>query len=100
MATTTPERTRVPVATSGDVGAGQRGQRPLFGRRRFVETKSAFRTTEFLTLILAAAGILIAAAQADNFEAPRAWLLVAIVASAYMISRGIAKAGKGHMEDE
>jgi hypothetical protein len=75
-------------------------QRPLFIRRRWVETKNAFKTTELLTLALAVAGILVAAYVADNFDANRAWTLVAGVAAAYMLSRGIAKAGKGHMQED
>jgi hypothetical protein len=43
------------------------------------------------------AAILIAAASADNFDAP-AWTLVAVVASAYMISRGLAKSGSRHVD--
>ncbi|HEV7567161.1 MAG TPA: hypothetical protein VGO31_14520, partial [Microbacteriaceae bacterium] len=45
------------------------------------------------------AGILIAAwyvgrnGGVDNFRANDAWLYIAIVASAYMISRGLAKSG-------
>ena len=35
----------------------------------------------------------IAVASADNFDAPRFWTLVAVIVSAYVISRGIAKSG-------
>lgn len=44
------------------------------------------------------AAILVAAASADNFDALRAWTLVAVVASAYMISRSLAKSGSRHVE--
>ena len=37
------------------------------------------------------AAVLVAAQQADNFDAPRAWTLVAAVAIGYMVSRGLAK---------
>ena len=57
------------------------------------ETKPFFLTSEFLAFLLAVAAILIAVWQAENFEAPRAWLYVTIVAAAYIVSRGIAKAG-------
>jgi hypothetical protein len=57
------------------------------------ETKPSFLTTEFYAMIGTIAAILIAAASADNFDAPRAWTLVAAVAIGYMISRGLAKAG-------
>jgi len=41
---------------------------------------------------------LIAAAVADNFDAPRAWLIVGIVATGYIVSRGLAKAGNAHRD--
>ncbi len=37
------------------------------------ETKPSFMTTEFYAMVGAIAAILVAAAQADNFDAPRAW---------------------------
>ncbi len=57
------------------------------------ETKTSFLTTEFYAMVGSIAAILVAAAQADNFEAPRAWTLIAAVAIGYMISRGLAKSG-------
>ena len=45
-------------------------------------------TTELLRLVASVAAILTAAAQADNFDAPRAWTLVAAVTIGYMVSRG------------
>jgi len=62
------------------------------------ETKPSFKTTELLTMLGIVAAILIAAASADNFDAPRAWTLVAVVASAYMVSRGLAKSGSRHVD--
>lgn len=62
------------------------------------ETKPSFKTTELLTMLGIVAAILIAAASADNFDAPRAWTLVAVVASAYMVSRGLAKSGSRHFD--
>lgn len=82
-------------------GQGQRGT----AARLSTETKQAFKTTEFAVMVLAVIGILIAAAviggdsgkgnnvNHDSFPAVRAWLYITIVAAAYMISRGIAKAG-------
>jgi hypothetical protein len=65
------------------------------------ETKQAFKTTEFWAMVAIVAGILIASwiiddgggGDGDAFPAVRAWLYVAIVASAYIVSRGLAKAG-------
>jgi hypothetical protein len=62
------------------------------------ETKPSFLTTEFYAMIGSIAAILVAAAQADNFDAPRAWTLVAAVAIGYMVSRGLAKSGSAHRD--
>jgi hypothetical protein len=64
------------------------------------ETKPSFKTTELLTMLGIVAAILIAAASADNFDAPRAWTLVAVVASAYMLARGLAKSGSRHVDTD
>jgi hypothetical protein len=69
-------------------------------RRLTTETKQAFKTTEFWAMVVVIVGILISAAAikggdngTDEFIARNAWLYVSIVAGAYMISRGLAKAG-------
>jgi hypothetical protein len=64
------------------------------------ETKPSFKTSELLTMLGIVVAILIAAASADNFDAPRAWTLVAVVASAYIVSRGLAKSGSPHVEND
>jgi hypothetical protein len=64
------------------------------------ETKSSFKTSEFVAMLGIIAAILIAAAAADNFDAPRAWTLVAVVASAYIVSRGLAKSGSPHVQND
>ena len=71
--------------------------------RLFTETKQAFKTTEFWAMLGIIVGILFAswivgddggsAGDGDAFPAVRAWLYVAIVASADIVSRGLAKAG-------
>jgi hypothetical protein len=53
-----------------------------------------------MTMIGVVVAILIASAAADNFDAPRAWTLVAVVASAYMIARGLAKSGSRHVDSD
>jgi hypothetical protein len=62
--------------------------------------KPFFLTSEFLTLLAAIAAIAIAAAVADNFDAPRAWTLITIVSAAYIVSRGLSKInrGDGHVD--
>jgi hypothetical protein len=78
--------------------------RPLVGRRTETarvtrdETKPSFLTTELYAFVASVAAILIAAAQADNFDAPRAWTLVAAVTIGYMVSRGLAKSGSAHRD--
>ncbi|MFN2469929.1 MAG: hypothetical protein ABR583_02865 [Gaiellaceae bacterium] len=64
-----------------------------YGRRPWTETKPFFLTSEFLAFVLGVAGVLIAAGLADNFDAPRAWVVVGVITAAYILSRGIAKAG-------
>lgn len=69
--------------------------------RLTTETKQAFKTTEFWAMLGIVVSILIASwlvedgggGNGDAFPAVRAWLYVAIVASAYIVSRGLAKAG-------
>ncbi len=69
-------------------------------RRLATETKAAFKTTEFYVMIVVLVGILIAGNQieieeggTDYFAADKVWLYITILASAYMISRGLAKSG-------
>src|SRR5215208_6040857 len=70
-------------------------------RRLTTETKQAFKTTEFWAMVGVVVAILVSAAVikggdtdgTDEFIARQAWLYVAIVASAYFISRGLAKSG-------
>jgi hypothetical protein len=69
--------------------------------RLSTETKHSLKTTEFWAMAAVIAGILIASwivgdgdgNGGDQFPAVRAWLYVAIVASAYMVARGLAKSG-------
>ena len=70
-------------------------------RRLTTETKQAFKTTEFWAMVGLVVAILVSAAAikggdtggTDEFIARQAWLYVAIIGSAYMIGRGLAKAG-------
>ena len=55
--------------------------------------------SELIVLGLTALALLIAAAVADNFEAPVAWGFVTLVAFAYIISRGLTKRGTGRGDD-
>jgi hypothetical protein len=69
-------------------------------RRLATETKQAFKTTEFWAMVAMVVAILIAGVVDDGFGARQAWLYVAIVASAYMISRGLAKSGSSEPRTE
>jgi hypothetical protein len=90
-------RGHMAVRTERVTGAAPRG----VVARLATETKQAFKTTEFWAMVAIVAGILIASwvvddgggGDGDAFPAVRAWLYVAIVASAYIVSRGLAKAG-------
>jgi hypothetical protein len=68
------------------------------------ETKSALKSTEFYVWLVVSIAILVAAAVIDGdddnqrFGADNAWLYVAIVTAAYIVSRGLAKAGV-HRDD-
>jgi hypothetical protein len=64
------------------------------------ETKLSFKTTEFWAMGGVIAAILIAAAVSDSLGDVRAWTLVTVVAAAYIISRGLAKAGSRHSGGE
>jgi hypothetical protein len=95
-------------ATGAARSAGyESGTRNQVGRRLTTETKASFKTTEFFAMVAVIAGILIAAASIsaseghpDRFIGSQAWLYVTIVASAYMISRGLAKSGSREAYDD
>ena len=58
------------------------------------ETKPFYLTSEFGLAALTIVALLIAGYSGDDeLDTWRTWLLVAVVASAYILSRGIAKAG-------
>jgi hypothetical protein len=92
------------------MSAYQAGERnspstPSLGRRIATETKQAFKTTEFWSFVVLSIAILISAAvisggdnSDDQFIARNAWLFVAILAGAYMVSRGLAKSGSYEKE--
>ena len=67
--------------------------------RRFV-TKRVPLTTEFWAMVGVIVATLIATAVADNFDAPRAWVIVGFVAAAYIVSRGLAKAGSAYRDTD
>ena len=60
------------------------------------ETKWAPLTTEFWAMVGLIVAVLIAAAISDSLNDVRAWTLVTIIGTGYIVSRGIAKAGAEH----
>jgi hypothetical protein len=93
------------MATSETIRGRDDGLRTSNGtgrtaRRLSTETKSFFKTSEFVAYVVTFLGILIAAnviekaeGGRDFFTADKAWLYITILTVGYMISRGIAKAG-------
>ncbi len=65
------------------------------------ETKSAYKTTEFIAYLVAVVGVLVASAFVDatDFGAQEAWFYVTLLTIGYMVSRGLAKAGSYERED-
>lgn len=63
--------------------------------RRSTETKAGPKTTEFVFMVLFIVAVLVATYIDDNDSLAKenGWLYAAIVAAAYMISRGLAKLG-------
>ena len=88
------------MATTDVTRGGNTAATPGLGRRLATETKAAFKTSEFYVMLVVLVGILIAGnaieieeGGTDYFAADKVWLYVTILASAYMISRGLAKSG-------
>ena len=84
MATIESERPRTESAVSRNVRVTN---------QTHDETKLSLKTTEFWAMGGVIAAILIAAAVSDSLDDVRAWTLVTVVAAAYILSRGLAKAG-------
>jgi Ca2+/H+ antiporter len=61
------------------------------------ETKWALLTTEFWAMLGLILAVLIAAALSDSLDDVRAWTLVSVIGTGYILSRGIAKAGTDHL---
>ena len=86
-------------------GAGERAQE-LARSIRTPETKPFFKTSEFLVWALTILAILIAGAVeggddgGGGFGATTVWTLITAVSFAYIISRGISKAGTKYGDDD
>ena len=69
-------------------------------RRFSTETKSAFKTTEFVIYVVAVLGVLLASllvkhtsGHLDYFRADKAWFYIVLLTIGYLGSRGLAKSG-------
>jgi hypothetical protein len=60
---------------------------------RTPETKEFFKTSEFVIWFVTIVGILIAGAISENLFSNLVWILITATSFAYIVSRGIAKAG-------
>jgi hypothetical protein len=83
-------------------GSQQRGRRsgqPAvmqnygYGRRPYAETKPFFLTSEFLAFLGILVALAIALGATDSLNQFHGWVLITAIGCAYIVSRGIAKAG-------
>ena len=83
------------------------GSTAAVSHRPGTETKTAFKTTEFVVYLVAVAGVLLASflvgdtadGRGDVFLADTAWFYVTLLTIGYMVSRGLAKAGSRARSD-
>jgi hypothetical protein len=80
--------------------------RPSRSPRAATETKTGYKTTEFVVYLLAVAAVamtaLVVSGDADNvdpFNAEQALWLITLLSIGYMVSRGLAKAGSPSRND-
>ena len=84
------------AASSATPGAVRtRDDRTIATADRFNEAKNGFKTTEFFAMLALVVAVLIAAYadSDDSLGHQQGWLYASIVASAYIVSRGLAKLG-------
>jgi hypothetical protein len=90
-------------------GTATSTDRQSVARRLSTETKSAYKTTEFLTYVVVFAGILVASflvktgqdgQRLDYFRADKAWWYITLLTIGYMIARGLAKSGSREPYDD
>ena len=61
------------------------------------ETRPFFVTSEFWLIAITLAALWVYTAVSDDVGSRLAWTLTTALASAYMLARGLAKAGTGHL---
>ncbi len=72
---------------------GQQVNRDRASSRETTETKSAYKTTELIVYVVAVVAVLLASFIVDGYNATEVWTHFTYLSVAYMISRGLAKAG-------
>jgi hypothetical protein len=83
--------------TTGASAYGETAQTRDLGARNdvrtFTETKLGFKTSEFLMMLIFAVAVVVAAylSDADALSREDGWRFASFVASAYIVSRGLAK---------
>jgi hypothetical protein len=77
------------MSNRNDASSGRGNTR----ERRLPETKSFILSSEFWVFAVAVAALLFAAYVLDDIANPTAWRYAAFVAIAYIVTRGLAKAG-------
>ena len=85
-----------------DDGPGFADEAARFARRhlRTPETKEFFKTSELAFTIIGSLMLMVAASVHEIFDAEQMWPLVTLLFAAYIVSRGIAKAGVRHHDRE
>lgn len=83
-------------------GHDRAAEAAAFARKhiRTPETKEFFKTSEFMIWALTVVVLVIAGAASEQFDGGRVWLYFTIASAAYIVSRGIAKAGTRRGEPE
>ncbi len=81
----------------GDVRADRVARVPV--RSEMDETKASLQTTELWIFVASEIAVLVATQQLDNMDGWDGWRLVTALAIGYMVSRGLAKAGRRHSDD-
>ena len=88
--------------------ARRNAQRAATGERRLsTETKTSYKTTEFIAYVAAVVGVLVASYvvrtegdRGDYFRADEAWFYVVLLTIGYMVSRGLAKSGSRSSDND
>jgi|SRR3954454_10012701 hypothetical protein len=91
--------------TGTDSGGARFGRSVARRGSHATETRHSSKTSEFYAYIITTVGVLIAGlltkagdGHDDRLNAHDTWLIVGILTAAYMISRGLAKAGSYERE--